>query len=90
VHMCDELYREYSEKEQIAALYMDAQTPCPVEAMINQRPIEAMTSENGLVLGRTGLVDRLEKGLYTNVFSAADSKIFANAVNYVALRHRKA
>jgi len=77
VHMSDELYREYSEKGQIAALYTDAQTPCPVEAMV---------SENGLVLGRTGLVDRLEKGLYTNVFSAADNKIFANAVNYVASR----
>jgi len=99
VHMSGELCHEYLDKGQIAALYLDGQYPCPEEALssdkrspvsedkiINPCPVEAMISENGLVLGRTGLVDRLEKGLYTNVFSAADNKIFANAVNYVASR----
>ena len=45
--------------------------------------IEAMTSENGLVLGRTGLVENLAKGLYSNVFDAKESRIFKNAVEYI-------
>jgi len=45
-----------------------------------------MTSENGLILGRTALVENTKKGLYTNVFNAKESQIFANAVNYIVMR----
>jgi len=71
--MSDELLGEYLEKGQIAAQYISES---------HNYPIEAMISENGLVLGRTGLVERLEKGLYTNVFDAKENQIFINAVRY--------
>jgi phosphoribosylformylglycinamidine synthase len=70
VHMSEKLYNEYLKKGQIATRYIDKQ-------------VEAMTSENGQVLGRTGLVENLRRGLYTNVFEAKESKIFKNAVDYI-------
>ena len=77
VYMPQELYLECREKGQIAAQYLGEQPPYSVEAM---------TSENGLILGRAGLVERLKKGLYVNVQEATESKIFANAVNYISGR----
>jgi len=79
IHMSGQLYSEYMEKGQIATrylgeLYKGESYPCPIESMI---------SKNGMVLGRTGLVENLRKGLYTNVFNAEESKIFKNAVNYI-------
>ena len=80
IYMSGKLYDEYLEKGQIVARYVGEQystemSPCPVEAMI---------SENGLVLGRVALVENLRRGLYTNVFEAQESRIFANAVRYAA------
>jgi len=77
VHMTEKLYGEYLKKGQIAAQYINEQSPSAVEAMI---------SKNGLVLGRAGLVENLKKGLYANVFTAKESKIFSNAVNYIAAK----
>jgi len=54
------------------------------KGQIASTKMEAMTSENGLILGRLGLVENLKKGLYTNVFEAKESKIFKNAVEYVS------
>jgi len=75
VHLSEELYEDYLKKGQIAPQYLEAYENAP-------HSIEAMTSENGLILGRTGLVENLRKGLYTNVFNAKESRIFANAVKY--------
>ena len=75
VHMSGELYREYRNKGRIAARYIGGEKPASVEAMI---------SENGLILGRTGLVENLRKGLYANVFEAEESRIFINAVSSVS------
>jgi phosphoribosylformylglycinamidine synthase len=74
VHMSDELYTEYLEKGQIATQF---------EWEPASMKVEAMTSENGLVLGRTGLVENLKKGLYKNVFEAKESRIYKNAVDYI-------
>jgi len=79
VYMSEELYKEYFKKGQIASLFSSGQDTDGNTAF----PVEAMTSENGLVLGRTGLVENLKKGLYTNVFDAKESKIFENAVSYM-------
>jgi len=76
VHLTDELYKELLKKGQIASRYTETHEQIPYS-------IEAMTSENGLILGRTGLVENLKTGLYTNVFEAKESKIFTNAVNYI-------
>ena len=76
VHLSEFLYEEYTENGQIASQYLEAYEHAP-------HSIEAMTSENGLILGRTGLVENLGKGLYTNVFNAKESRIFENAVNYI-------
>ena len=93
--MPEKLYQKYLDKKQIASSVAPS-TPAPPNlpvtesASLPQHQIEAMTSENGLVLGRTGLVENLKKGLYTNVFNAQESKIFTNAVLYInGLRNKK-
>jgi phosphoribosylformylglycinamidine synthase len=73
VFMSRELLSKYRDKGQIASCFTDNQLPCSVEAMI---------SENGRILGRLGLVERLDEGLYSNVFEATESSIFANAVRF--------
>jgi len=92
VYMSEELYNEYQKKGQLSTQYVKTQgrsSSASCEAVIgdmgniSSTAIEAMTSENGLVLGRTGLVENLKKGLYTNVFEAKESRIFENAVNYI-------
>jgi phosphoribosylformylglycinamidine synthase len=79
IHMADALFNEYLENNQIAARYIN-ETPESKDSSVS---IEAMVSKNGLVLGRTGLVENLKKGLYTNVFDAKESQIFTNAVQYI-------
>jgi len=74
VHMDEKLYKKYLEKKQIASRFID-----------EIYPIEAMVSENGLILGRIALVENLAEGLYINVFKAKESKIFANAVQYFVI-----
>jgi len=76
VHMSDELHNKYLEERQIVANYLDTGEKSPYG-------IEAMISANGLVLGRTGLVENLKTGLYANVFDAKESRIFTNAVEYI-------
>ncbi|MCL2424989.1 MAG: phosphoribosylformylglycinamidine synthase [Oscillospiraceae bacterium] len=74
VHMSDELFNEYCTKGQITSQYINDDGSGSVESMI---------SENGLILGRVGLVENMSKGLYANVTSVKDSKIFCNAVRYI-------
>jgi len=71
IHLSDELFSEYLKKGQIASQYVGESGPSSVEAM---------TSENGLVLGRVGLVENVSKGLYANVIDVEDSRIFCNGV----------
>jgi len=71
VHLSDELLGEYLKKGQIVSQYVGEDGPSSVEAMV---------SENGLVLGRVGLVENVSKGLYANVADVEDSRIFCNAV----------
>ena len=70
VHLSDELLSEYLNKGQIVSQYVGEDGPSSIEAMI---------SENGLVLGRVGLVENISKGLYANVTNVEDSRIFCNA-----------
>jgi len=72
IYMSDELFNEYTENGQIASYYT-GQEKSPAA-------IEAMTSKSGQILGRTGLVENLSKGLYSNVFNAKESNMFKNAV----------
>ncbi|MCL2662127.1 MAG: phosphoribosylformylglycinamidine synthase [Oscillospiraceae bacterium] len=92
VHMSEELYKEYMVKGQITSQYISEQgddSSVSINDGIGNKKcnsshtIEAMTSENGLVLGRAGLVENFTKGLYTNVFDAKESRIFSNAVSYI-------
>jgi len=86
VHMSGKLYEDYLKKGQIVSQFIVEESKGTVPLL----HIEAMVSENGLVLGRTGLVENLKKGLYVNVFEANESKIFANAVNYInSIRREK-
>jgi len=90
VHMSEKLYNEYLKKGQVATQYVGKKQGDGSSVSREQGEqgdgssvlIEAMTSENGLVLGRTGLVENLKKGLYANVFEANESRIFKNAVDY--------
>jgi len=77
VHLSELKYEEFLIKGQIATRYLEAFEHTP-------HSIEAMTSANGLILGRTGLVENLKTGLYKNVFEAKESKIFTNAVRYIS------
>jgi len=74
VHMSDETFKVYMDRKQIVSMKQGDRSSASIEAMI---------SENGLILGRTALVENLKKGLYTNIFEAKESQIFKNAVDYV-------
>jgi len=77
VHMSQALYNDYLSNGQVAAQYVNHEPPFGIEALV---------SENGQILGRTGLVERIEKGLYTNVVNAKTSRIFKNAVDYCSVK----
>jgi len=79
IHLSEKLYKEYLQKGQIVSQFTGA---CEHKS----HSVEAMTSENGLVLGRIGLIENLKKGLYTNVFDAKESRIFKNAIDYIGER----
>jgi len=79
IHMPDALYNEYQSNGQIAAQFIKSELCTSNEP---QYAIESLVSENGQILGRTGLVERIEKGLYSNVITATESCIFKNAVEY--------
>jgi phosphoribosylformylglycinamidine synthase len=79
IHLSEVKYNEFLSKGQIVSKYLEAYEHTP-------HSIEAMTSANGLILGRTGLVENLKTGLYANVFEAKESKIFTNAVRYIEWR----
>ncbi|MCL2628788.1 MAG: phosphoribosylformylglycinamidine synthase [Oscillospiraceae bacterium] len=74
LHLSDALYNEYLSNGQIAGHFTCGEP---------QNSVEAIVSENGLILGKTGLSERIETGLYTNVVTATESRIFKNAVNYI-------
>ncbi|MCL2078298.1 MAG: phosphoribosylformylglycinamidine synthase [Oscillospiraceae bacterium] len=74
LHMSCELYDKYLANGQIAASFTSSAP--------SRRRIAALVSENGRVLGMIPLVDRLEAGLYANVFKAGECKIFKNAAEY--------
>jgi len=79
VHMPQALYNEYLSNGQIAASYVNHESPFDIEALV---------SENGQILGRTGLIERIESGLYANVVTdAKTSLIFNNAVEYISANH---
>jgi len=83
IYMPDELYDEFAKNGQIASVY-ETGKPVKGTVLLTGYTVEAMVSENGLVLGRVGLAPNMGKGLYTNVISdAVESKIFTNAVNYI-------
>lgn len=67
----------FMEKGQIVSLYTDDRNPFG-----SSYAIEGMMSESGQVIGRMACVDRLEDGLYINVFKASDCAMFKNAVQY--------
>ena len=86
VNMSAEDYRIFIEKAQVVSQYVDEQGKPAGDARHNpfgsRFAIEGMVSESGQVLGRMACVDRLENGLYTNVYKTSDCAIFKNAIEY--------
>ncbi len=82
----EELAKELIEKGQIAGQYVNESgepTLCgrynPSSSMY---AIEAMTNEDGRILGKMGHSERYEEGLLRNIVGEKEQNIFKNAVEY--------
>ncbi|MDR2600619.1 MAG: phosphoribosylformylglycinamidine synthase subunit PurQ [Oscillospiraceae bacterium] len=81
IYMNDDLYEKYIENKQVASEFIDSSVYN--NPLSKSHIVESLVSKNGLVYGRMGLVDKVEKGLYINVANVDDCWIFKNAVEYV-------
>ncbi|MDD7305325.1 MAG: phosphoribosylformylglycinamidine synthase [Peptoniphilaceae bacterium] len=71
----EEKLQELLDKDQVVSLYKVS----PNGSCYN---IEAISSEDGKILGRMGHVERIDKDLYKNIYDIEVLEIFKNAIEY--------
>jgi len=82
----EEIFKKMAINGQIAAQFADRDGKASSDIRFNpggsMMAVEAVTSEDGRVLGRIGCADRIGRGLYRNVPGEYYSGMFENAMRY--------
>ena len=82
----EELIKKLAINGQIASQFVDSDGKASSDIRFNpggsMMAIEAVSSEDGRVLGRIGCADRIGRGLYRNVPGNYFSGMFENAMRY--------
>ena len=82
----DETIKMLIENGQIATQYVDANGEATYDIQYNPNgstlAIEGITSPDGRVFGKMGHSERIDKGLYKNVYGEYDIKMFKSAVKF--------
>jgi phosphoribosylformylglycinamidine synthase len=85
--VCSEkLFKELSDKGQIAAQYVDCDGTPSMSPDVNPAgsymAVEGLTSPDGRVFGKMGHTERSGRNLYLNVSGNIDMKLFESALKY--------